>query len=79
MSASGQWFGFGAGSSKCTTEIGVHLARLSPEITMANEIAVDVFGLLARDKYQLASRRNDDLRVRLLRRQITGIDAFERH
>ena len=60
--------GSGAGSSKCMAEIGIHLARLSRKITRANEIAVDVFGLLARDEYQLAPRRNDDLRVRFLRR-----------
>jgi hypothetical protein len=49
-------------------EIGIHLARLSRKITTANELAVYVFGLLPRDEYQLAARRNDDLGVRLLRR-----------
>jgi hypothetical protein len=51
----------GTDSSKCTAEIAKHLARLSRKITMANELAVYVFGLLARDEYELASRRDDDL------------------
>ena len=58
----------GTRSGKCTAEIGIHLARLSRKITTANELAVYVFGLLPRDKYQLAARRNHDLSVRLLRR-----------
>lgn len=66
-------------SGSSAAEIGIHLARLSRKITMANEIAVDVFGLLTRNKYQLAACRNDDLSVCLLRWQITGIDAFESH
>jgi hypothetical protein len=69
----------GAGSSKGTTEIAKHLARLSRKITMTNELAVYVFGLLTRDEYKLASRRDDDLGVRFRSRQIIGIDAFERH
>src|SRR5258708_8695006 len=52
----------GAGSSKCTAEIAKHLARLSPKITRANELAVYVFGLLARAEYQLASRPPHDRR-----------------
>src|ERR1700722_19631745 len=67
------------GSSKCSAEIAKHLVRLSRKITRANELAMYVFGLLARDEYHLASRRNDDLGVRLRSRQILGIDAFERH
>src|SRR6202041_3543414 len=67
------------GSSKCSAEIAKHLARLSSKITRANKLAMYVFGLLARDEYHLASRRNHDLGVRLRSRQILGIDAFERH
>src|ERR1700722_6532128 len=67
------------GSSKCSAEIAKHLARLNSKITRANKLAMYVFGLLARDEYHLASRRNDDLAVRLWSRQILGIDAFERH
>jgi hypothetical protein len=51
----------GTRSGRCTAEIGIHLARLSRKITTANELAVYVFGLLPRDEYQLAARRNDDL------------------
>jgi hypothetical protein len=69
----------GSGSGKRTAEIAKRQARLSRKITMANELAVYVFGLLARDEYQLASRRNDDLGVDFRSRQILGIDAFERH
>jgi hypothetical protein len=43
----------GTGSSECTAEIAEHLARLSREIATANELAVYVFGLLARDEYNL--------------------------
>jgi hypothetical protein len=46
---------------------------------MANELAVYVFGLLALDEYQLASRRDDDLGVHFRSRQILGIHTFERH
>jgi len=69
----------GAGSSKRTAEIAKRQARLSRKITMANELAVCVFGLLARDEYQLASRRDDDLGVHFRSRQIIRIDTFERH
>jgi hypothetical protein len=69
----------GTGSSQCTAEIAKHLARLGRKVTTANEVAVYVFGLLARDKYQLATRRDDDLGVRLRSRQISRVDAFERH
>src|SRR5690348_14256855 len=69
----------GTGSSKCTHEIAKHLACLSCKITMANELAVYVFGLLARNEYQLASRRDDDLGIRFPSRQIIRIGAFERH
>ena len=69
----------GTGSGKRTAEIAKRQARLSRKITMANELAVYVFGLLARDEYQLASRRDDYLGVRCWSRQIIGIDAFERH
>jgi hypothetical protein len=69
----------GTGSSKRTAEIAKRQTRLSHKITMANEPAVYVFGLLARDEYQLASRRNYDLGVHFRNRQIVRIDAFERH
>jgi hypothetical protein len=69
----------GAGSCERTAEIAKRQARLGRKITMANELAVYVFGLLARDEYQLASRRDDDLGVHLWNRQIIGIDALERH
>jgi hypothetical protein len=69
----------GTGSGKRTAEIDKRQARLSRKITMANELAVYVFGLLARDEYQLASRRDDDLGVHFWNRKILGIDAFERH
>ena len=69
----------GTGSGKCTAEIAKHLARLGRKVTLANEVAVYVFGLLARDEYQLAARRDDDLGVRLRSRQIIRVDAFERH
>ncbi|HZI27035.1 MAG TPA: hypothetical protein VFD64_02700, partial [Gemmatimonadaceae bacterium] len=69
----------GTGSSKRTAEIAKCQARLSRKITMANELAVYVFGLLARDEYQLASRRDDDLGVHFWNRQIIGIDALESH
>ena len=62
--------GPGTGSGKRTAEIAKRQARLSRKITIANELAVDVFGLLARDKYQFASRRDDDLGVDLRSRQI---------
>src|SRR3984957_15233198 len=35
------------GSSKCSAEIAKHLARLSSKITRANNLAMEVFGLLA--------------------------------
>jgi len=54
------------------TAIASRQARLSRKITMANELAVYVFGLLARDEYQLASRRDDDLGVHFRSRQILG-------
>jgi hypothetical protein len=69
----------GADSSKRTAEIAENLASLKRKIARANEPAVYVFGLLARDEYQLASRRDDDLGVRFWSWQIIGIDAFERH
>jgi hypothetical protein len=69
----------GTGSSKGTAEISKRQARLSRKITVADELAVYVFGLLARDEDQLASRRDDDLGVHFRNRQIIGIDAFERH
>ena len=69
----------GTGSSQCTAEIAKHLARLSRKIATANELAVYVFGLLARDEYQLASCRDDDLGVRCWSRQIIWIDAVEGH
>jgi hypothetical protein len=52
---------------------------LSRKVTMANELAVDVLGLLARDEYQLAARGDDDLGVHFWNRQVIGIDAFECH
>jgi hypothetical protein len=67
------------GSSKCSAEIAKHLACLSRKITTANKLAIYIFGLLARDEYQLASRRNDDLSIRLRSWQIFGIDAYECH
>ena len=51
----------GTGSGKRTAEIAKRQARLSRKITMASELAVYVFGLLARDEYQFDSRRDDDL------------------
>ena len=51
----------GTGSSKRTAEIANRQAHLSRKVTMANELAVYVFGLLARDEYQLAARGDDEL------------------
>lgn len=66
------------GSRKRTAQIAKHLTRLSCKITMPNKLAMYVFGLLARNKYQLTSRRNNDLGVRLRGRKVLGIDAFKR-
>jgi hypothetical protein len=52
---------------------------LHREITSADELPVYVFGLLARDKYQLATPRDNDLSVHCRSREVRGIDAFERH
>jgi hypothetical protein len=68
----------GTGSGKRSAEIAKRQARLSRKITIANELAVDVFGLLARDECQLTSRGDDDLGVHFRSRQVLGIDAFER-
>ncbi|ESY49559.1 hypothetical protein X746_05280 [Mesorhizobium sp. LNJC380A00] len=72
-------YGPSAGGSKRSAEIPERQARLDCEITMANELAVYVFWLLARDEHQLASCRNDDLGVHFWNRQIIWIYAFERH
>jgi hypothetical protein len=69
----------GAGSCKRTAEIAKRQARLGHKITMANELAVYVLGLLARDKYQLASRRDEDLAVHFWNCKILGIDALKHH
>jgi hypothetical protein len=49
---------------KGSTEVGEHLARLNRKITLADKLPVYVFGLLARDKYQLGTYRDNDLSVR---------------
>src|SRR5262249_20990675 len=62
-----------------SAEIAECQARLRRKITMPNELAVYVFGLLTRDEYQLGSRRDDNLCVHLWNWQIIWVDEFERH
>jgi hypothetical protein len=64
---------------KRTTEsLGFQIARSANRLRSetnrfgSNKLAIYVFGLMARDEYRLASRRNDDLGVRLRSRQIFG-------
>jgi hypothetical protein len=71
--------GEGTCGCKGSTEIGEHLAYLNREVTSADKLPVYVLGLLARDKYQFGTLRDNDLSVRVRRGQIRGIDAFERH
>lgn len=61
----------GKGTCRCkgSTEIGEHLARLNCKITSADKLPVFVFGLLARDKYQLGTPRDNDLSVCCERRR----------
>jgi hypothetical protein len=69
----------GTGSGQRTAEIAKRQPRLSRKIAIANQLAVDVFGLLARGEYQTASPRDNHLGIHFRSRQILGIDAFERH
>src|SRR5215472_8237842 len=75
--------GYMLGKSTCgckgSAEIGEYLARLNREITSADKLPVDVFGLLARNEYQLGTDRHNDLAVGFRGGQARRIDAFERH
>jgi hypothetical protein len=63
----GDVLGKGTCACKGSTEVAEHLARLNREITSANKLPVYVFGLLASDKYQLGTFRDNDLSVRVRR------------
>jgi len=60
-------------------EIAECQARLRRKITMSDELAMYVFGLLTRDEYQLGSRRDDNLCVHLRNWQFIRVDELERH
>ena len=59
----GYLIGTGTCGCKGSTEVGERLVYLNREITSADELPVNVFGLLARDKNQLGTPRDNDLSV----------------
>jgi hypothetical protein len=64
---SGDVFGKGTCGCKGSTEVVEHLARLNGEITSADKPSMQIFGLLASDKYQLGTLRDNNLSVRVRR------------
>jgi hypothetical protein len=76
---SGDMLGKGTCGRKGSTEVGEYLARLNGEITSADKLPLYVFRLLASDKYQLGTLRDNDLSVCVRLGQIRRVDAFYRH